>query len=98
MISKVRTTLLESAREMEAATVALFRNRTDCSGDGEGCGSLREGVKALVQAGPPATLLVRATFDWGDQEKYFDATDGGDEHTHVMKILEYFTVQNVRKS
>lgn len=83
---------------MESASVALFPDRTNCAGEGKGCGSVRDGVRALIEAGPPATLRVGATFDWGEQEKYFDAREGDQEDSHVREILEYFTVQHVRKS
>jgi hypothetical protein len=97
MLSKVRTTLLEKCDEMEAAQIALYRDRSDCSGDGEAQTCLRDGVRALIAAGPPATLRVKANFDWGEAAKDFDARDGEAEDGRVLEILEYFTVQNLRK-
>jgi hypothetical protein len=89
-----RTTLVE--HEVGDVEVALFMDRCDLKGDGESCLTVRDGVKALVAAGPPATLFVRAKFDWGEPEKYFDAREKENEDARVMEILEYFTVQRVR--
>ncbi|HEV7698690.1 MAG TPA: hypothetical protein VGO43_00530 [Pyrinomonadaceae bacterium] len=96
MITRRLGTLTEKTAEIEEATVALFSDRCDLAGDGARCESVRDGVAALIAAGPPATLFVRARFDWGEPEKYFDAREGDVEDAHVKEILEYFSVQLAR--
>jgi hypothetical protein len=98
MITMNWATLTEKTAEIEEATIALFADRSDLSGEGNRYDSVREGVAALIAAGPPATLFVRAKFDWGEPEKYFDAREGDVEDAHVREVLEYFSVQRSRNT